>query len=291
MAEVGRHLLGRIPSEPDKRDREFMAMDALHEIRKGSPPINSTILKLSLQKLYDKGYFRTQTETLAIYKWLKAQHVPPKPIPPSPKPTPDPTPTPTTLRRQVWNVPYLLDQGQTPHCVGFGGTHWGIADPINDKWTHADADALYYACKVRDGEPMAEDGSSVRTLAEELHTRGRLAEYVWCGRVDETGSQQGQAVAEWLLHQGPVVLGTNWYRGMFNPDANGVIHVTGANEGGHCYLAHGIDLDTGLVKCGQSWGPDWGVEGGHFFLSMKDLQRLLDEQGEALAALELPLAA
>lgn len=292
---IGPELLGRKPSEPDHRDADFMAAAVLHKIRTAAPPIDDSILKLSIQKLYDKGYFRTQTETLAVFKWLKAHEQPPKPVPPSPKPAPTPptppSPNPTALRRQVWNVSYLLDQLQTGHCVGFGGTHWGISDPVNDKWTVADAHALYYACKVRDGEPGAEDGSSVRTLAQQLQSMGRLANYVWCATVTETGKQQVESVTDWLLHQGPVVMGTNWTADMFNPNAQGVIRPTGKIEGGHCYLAHGVDLDLGLVKFAQSWGPTWGVEGGHFYMSTADLQHLLDAQGEALATLELPLAA
>lgn len=285
MADVGPHLLGRFPSEPDHRDRNHMAMAALRKIRTASPPINDALLKLTIEKAYQKGYFHTATETAAIFKYLKQKHQPPVGPGPSPAPTP-----PAAIRRQSWNVNHLFDQLQTPHCIGFGGTHWGIADPVNDNWTTDDAHALYYRCKMRDGEPNVENGSSVRTLAEELQAMGRLANYVWCARVDETGAQQGQAVTNWLLHQGPVILGTNWYRPMFTPDAKGLIHVGGTNEGGHCYLANGIDLDLGLIECVQSWGLSWGVQ-GHFFLSLADVQRLLDEQGEACATLELPLAA
>lgn len=283
---VGPHLLGRSPSEPDHRDKKYMAVDALHAIRRAAPPLVPANLKQTLDTLYKHGHFRTQSDAVAVFRFLKAHYQPP--VGPGPAPTPTP---PTALRRRVWNVNHLLDQLDTPHCIGFGGTHWGLADPVNDPWTTAEAHALYYRCKVRDGEPKAENGSTVRSLAEELQAMGRIANYVWCARVDETGTQQGQAVADWLLHQGPVILGTNWYQPMFQPDTNGVVHVGGTNAGGHCYLAHGIDLDLGKVKLAQSWGPSWGVESGHFYMPEADLQRLLDEQGEALATLELPLAA
>lgn len=286
MTSVGPFPLGRVASEPDSRDQLHLAADRLKQIRTATPPFSKALLKMSVQTAYNKGYFRTAANCAAFFKWLKTQEAKPSPTPTPPSPSPSPTP----LRAKRWSITTLLNQLQTPHCIGFGGTHWGIADPTNDKWTTADAHALYYACKVLDGEPKAEDGSSVRTLAQELQKMGRLNEYVWCARVDETGSQQGEAVADWLLNQGPVIFGTNWYEDMFNPDAKGLIKPTGKLAGGHCFLGIGVDLDTGLFEFAQSWGYDWGVN-GHFFMKIKDMQTLLDQQGEAMAGLELPIAA
>ena len=286
---IGPHLLGRVPSVPDPRDQQHLATVRLREMRSSLlPPNNAALIKMSIGRAYDQGYFRTLKQTEDFYRWLKARHVPPKPLPVPPVPVP-PAPVPA-LRRRVWSLGSLLDQGDTPHCIGFGGAHFGICEPFVDRWTKANATSLYYACKQIDGEPQQENGSSVRSLAQELKTLGRIAEYVWCARVDETGTGQTQAVTDWLLHQGPVVFGTDWYDGMFTPDARGLVKITGARAGGHCFVGLGVDLDAGLVECANSWSIAWGMF-GHFFIRLPDLQTLLDAQGEAMAALELPLAA
>lgn len=294
VSDIGPHLLGRHESTPDERDDQHLAADRLRQVKalKADVPFNDALLHTTIANAYKKGYFRTAAETAAFFRWLKAKEQPPTPVKPSPKPSPSPAPTPapTGLRRKRWNLGTILDQGQTEHCIGYGGAHYGICEPMVDAWTAKDAEALYYACKVIDGEPKAEDGSSVRSLAQELKSLGRINEYVWCAKVDETGSQQSESVVDWLLNQGPVVFGTAWYNDMFTPNAQGLISVSGADEGGHCYLGVGVDLDTGLLECANSWSVKWGVQ-GHFFVPIKSMQKLLDQEGEALAALELPLAA
>lgn len=171
-----------------------------------------------------------------------------------------------------------LDQGQTPHCIGFGGAQWGNTLPVDDRYADSDGHALYYECKVLDGEPKIEDGSDVRTLAKALQARGRLKTYAFAASIDE-------AVA-WVLAQGPVIIGSDWTNDMFSPDANGFVKPTGGVAGGHCYLLDEYDPVAMVLGFRNSWSASWGIA-GRFYMHQADAVTLFASQGEALAATEL----
>ncbi len=59
-----------------------------------------------------------------------------------------------------------------------------------------------------------------------------ISEYRWAFGIED--------LIRALAYQGPVVLGLNWYAGMFNSDTAGWLRVTGALVGGHCLLALGV---------------------------------------------------
>jgi hypothetical protein len=71
---------------------------------------------------------------------------------------------------------------------------------------------------------------------------------------------------------------------MFAPDPEGVVKVEGANVGGHAILAIGVDLITEKIVLQNSWGLDYGAA-GRCFITFKDMQRLLNEDGEACVAI------
>src|SRR5207244_8460727 len=124
-----------------------------------------------------------------------------------PPPTPDHQPV-------SWPDPQtVLNQGQTPHCVGFGWCQWGNTLPVGDQFRNTDGDAVYYECKRIDGEPDAEDGSNVRSGAKAMVGRRRLGAYAFARSTDE--------ITAWVRANGPLVVGTDWHQSMFNPDADG----------------------------------------------------------------------
>ncbi len=69
-----------------------------------------------------------------------------------------------------WHDPVVLDQGQTPECVGFGGAGFvatAEADaPADSTVTNALGHAIYARCKAIDGD--TEEGSNLRSLAKAL---------------------------------------------------------------------------------------------------------------------------
>lgn len=183
--------------------------------------------------------------------------------------------------RRQWNfLATALDQGQKPHCIGFAGANFGINDPIQDDYTNETGADFYYKCKIVDGEPGQENGSSVRSIAKVLRNEGRIANYAFTYATDE--------ITWWLLNKGPLIVGTLWTAGMMIADDCNVIHPTGAIAGGHGYLLN-AKTEFNYYRIQNSWNGYWGIN-GQAYISIADFAALLHSGGEALAAVECPLS-
>lgn len=181
----------------------------------------------------------------------------------------------------------ILDQGNLGACVGFTD-----ADILNcakfvgsrrrrDKRgryiNNLTGRAFYHEATVRDewtDETWEPDdtGSSVLAGAKALKDLGYIDRYEWAWDMD------GFLAA---LTRQPVMLGTLWTEGMFDPDAKGLIRPTGDLVGGHAYIARGLNTSKRLVRCRNHWTSDWGVR-GEFYLSFDDVAWLIEQQGEVL---------
>jgi len=257
-ATLGRHLLGRI-YKPDPRDWSIAKLLEIAE------PTDA-ILQMTIDEVRQQTtYFSNWPSYLVLWRWLKAHGKPPKPI------VGDTTPG--------WELKIQLDQGQTGHCVGFGWTGWVDAMPVEGNLQNADGHAIYYECKVIDGEPLAENGSYVRSGALALRNRGRLAAFAFAKNTTE--------IDDWINTHGPVVVGTSWTNDMFNPDAKGYVKPTGGVAGGHCYLMLEKVDDEDAYVFQNSWGASWG-QNGRFRMKRSDFGSLLQDSGEACCAAELP---
>ena len=180
---------------------------------------------------------------------------------------------------KVWHSDKVLDQGRTPHCVGFAWAGWGISAPVEDPWCDLTGHDIYRACKVLDGEPGAENGSTVRSGAKVLEKRGRVGTYFFAKSVDEA--------LDYLARFGPVVFGSVWTESMFRPSFFGkVIRPMGKVVGGHAWLAIGVDATYVTIR--SSWGTGWGKD-GDARISIADLKAIWKQGGEACAATERPL--
>ena len=173
-----------------------------------------------------------------------------------------------------------LDQWDKPHCGGFGCADFGINEPIQDNYTNLDGHRFYYLCKEIDGEPNAENGTTLRSVAKALRNEGRINSYAFAKTVDE--------IAYWLLNKGPVIVGTIWTVDMCASDKNNIIHPTGKVAGGHCYVINEI-VDGILFGIQNSWGLRWGID-GKAYISKVDFQSLFLSGGEAIASVELPIS-
>jgi hypothetical protein len=179
-----------------------------------------------------------------------------------------------------WSDPVVLDQGQTPHCVGYGCAGFvacAEADsPADITVTDALGDAIYAAAKIIDGEPGQQNGSSVRSGAKALKEFKYIDAYAF-------GTfAQGQA---WVRAHGPVVVGTDWTEDMFDPDTNDEVHATGDVVGGHCWLWRGVDEEYGDSEGRNSWGTSW-ANAGDFYISDADFKLILANGGEVLMAVK-----
>ena len=81
------------------------------------------------------------------------------------------------------------------------------------------------------------------------------------------------------------MVGTNWYVGMFYPDKNGLIKISGGLAGGHAYVINGVDTKKQLFRIKNSWGRSWGIS-GTAYISFANMQRLIAEDGEVCLAVE-----
>jgi hypothetical protein len=189
---------------------------------------------------------------------------------------------PLAQARRSWTPGPILDQGDTSQCVAYAWTQLLAATPVKTPRPDAWPAGLYTDAQLRDGIPLPHDGTTVRAGAQAVKAAGYIraddGEYVWGDSVE--------TVARWILHYGPVVLGTNWYQTMFTPTAAGELRPDGPNAGGHAYLAFGVDVPKERIRIVNSWGVGWGV-GGVAWLSFPTVARLLREDGEACTATEI----
>lgn len=194
---------------------------------------------------------------------------------------------------KYWWTGTARDQGNTPHCVAFAGSHFLEAGPVvNELGTPVvpTLENLYLECQDNDEwEGNQYDGTSVRALFKVLQRRGFVSEYSW--------AFQALDIAAWTLTRGPVVLGTDWYSGMMGDSAiaakTDFISASGYPVGGHAYLIKGVNMakacpdgTLGAFRLLNSWGRDW-MSDGMAWISLADVQRLMSNWGEACTASEI----
>jgi|GEM_PF-1065821 len=176
---------------------------------------------------------------------------------------------------QKWVCAKLLDQGNTPKCVGYSGAHQAIATPVPQLWvTTETADQFYHGAQVHDEWPGEDyDGSSVLGLLKYWLSIGFCASGYWAFTLME--ERLG------IAYDSPEIAGTAWTTGMMNVDSNGFIHATGVNEGGHAYLRLWNVEEEEYFMILTSWA-NWGINGtGMAKLSWSDAEKLR-HGGEAL---------
>lgn len=170
-------------------------------------------------------------------------------------------------------------------CVAYSGNRYLESSPVRNKpyaftW-------LYRQCQMVDEWPGEDyDGTSVRALFKVLKREGLVSAYQWAFTVEP--------VIDHLLEIGPVVMGTNWYMDMMDPDRWGYLQPTGQSAGGHAWAIVGVsktkvnpDGSFGAVRMVNSWGPNWGRDAGRAWITFKDLGKLIDEDGEAAIGVEM----
>lgn len=185
------------------------------------------------------------------------------------------------------NPPLALNQGSEGACVGHAWVHEAQNTPIAVDFTETANTALppqqlafwvYEAAKDIDQWPGDDyAGTSVLAGAKVMQQLGLLNEYRWCFSVED--------IRDALLTTGPVVLGVNWYDGMYQAPG-GVLTVSGELVGGHSLIATAYRTpdkrfdDEPAFGLFNSWGPEFGLD-GLCWISQSDLARLMAQSGEA----------
>lgn len=198
--------------------------------------------------------------------------------------------TPKPIVTTFWtDAAPILDQKDLGGCVG-----WTGADILNtDKFTpvrlaknkgqyYFDADGLAFyeaathADNIRGFYPPNDTGSSGLGLAKALKKLGLIDGY--------THAFTWDAFLQAIMSQ-PVAFGTLWTKAMFNPDAQGVVHVgpitNSTIAGGHEYSGRGYDVERDLVLCRNHWNKTWNPGTvrqkvpGEFWVPGADMRKLL----------------
>lgn len=194
-----------------------------------------------------------------------------------------------------------LDQGNTGTCVGHEGVVFLEDSPTTHPLKGFDAFEFYRECLNIDewlendwtieGEVDYDFGTSIRAMGKVLQARGHLTEYLWAWDLN--------TAVRWLLEKGPIMVGTTWWRSMFDTrrekDALGrerdfvVLDESSGVAGGHAYAWNGVNVEaqTIRVKLG-SWGRDYGVD-GRASLHFRDAQKLIEDDGECLMTTEVKI--
>lgn len=195
----------------------------------------------------------------------------------------------TARKKTLWHIPKILplDQGREGACVGFGWSAELAVGPIELPVSNASAQQLYLGARAIDKLEGAQyaSGASVLAGAKYAHKRGWISGYRWAFTVDD--------IIDTVCSTGPVVMGTDWYDGMYQTAPDGRITVNGPLVGGHCWLISGyipvedaVKMNLGaaaLFEMVNSWGRSFGV-GGVAYIRVADVQRLMASQGEACIA-------
>lgn len=133
------------------------------------------------------------------------------------------------VRSYTWRCDTWLDQGQEGACVGHGVAHEIAARPVVRPADSALAFDIYHRARQLDEwEGESYEGTSVLAGMKAATEKGFYTEYRWAFGLED--------VVRSLGYKGPVVLGVNWYSGMFSSDDRG-IHPRERRPGGRALSA------------------------------------------------------
>jgi len=192
-----------------------------------------------------------------------------------------------------WGLP--LNQGDSPECTGYGFAHEAACGPVyipgvDTAWAHH-----RYLRNVEEDHRMGnvfDGGATVEATMRAAKADEIITGYVWNLGLGDT--------LDALCAVGPQCLGTGWKQSMFTPSPEGLLRVTGADVGGHFYLAAArVEQHPKwgggcwIVNSWGRWGvgvPELGLTTGCAFLQDDGLTALLADQGESTCARDLYVA-
>lgn len=174
---------------------------------------------------------------------------------------------PSELASRRWPCEPRLDQGSNGACIGYGCAHWFAADPMPQKVDADTAITFYHGAQDNDVWPGSNySGTTPTGLMRFLQKLGVIGTYRWIVTFDEL-------VSTISLH-GPVMIGSQWREGCFEPDRSGFIKFDGPSQGGHFLTIDEVNFEQGYIGFIQSWGSSHG-QGGRVFMRFADVESML----------------
>lgn len=219
---------------------------------------------------------------------------------------------PQRPRSYTWRLtkPFVLDQGREGACVGFAVANELLARPAEVRFGSEHnarrfaREKVYWEAQKIDpwpggaypGASLHYEGTSILAGVKIAQRLGYFKQYRWAFSLKD--------LVLGLGHNGPAVLGVNWYDSMYRPDGKHFIRPQGTIVGGHAILARAVklvwkdhqfvwwkrtwddvDLDASYVTLRNSWGPMYGKH-GDCYMTLRDLEELLSQRGEAVFFVE-----
>lgn len=174
----------------------------------------------------------------------------------------------------------ILDQGDLGSCTGNAAAqllntdYFAASRPETSYLTERDALKIYELGTTLDNVPGAYPPDDTGSTGIAVAKAGVKLGYF-------TGYKHAFGFAHFCaaLQLQPVIVGTEWTDGMFNPTAKGFVKPTGAVAGGHEYLALGVDYATKTLTFLNSWSSAWGLQ-GRFHMTFAAFTTLLINQGD-----------
>jgi hypothetical protein len=174
----------------------------------------------------------------------------------------------------------IFDQHALGSCTGMAMAGWlGTGPHCGDPNMFRENEAVWiYATATKldafTGEwPPTDTGSSGVGVVKAARMMGMIRGW--------TQAFTTEALLQALMTS-PVLLGTVWTEGMFNPDpVTGEVKPAGAVAGGHEYLCRG--WDGSYLWCDNSWSAAWNPKlGGSFKLSMASWEALRRQEADVV---------
>jgi hypothetical protein len=194
------------------------------------------------------------------------------------------TSVPITSVHHERRIP-IFDQGRVRSCTGQAavgcmgtGLFYDSIDTAHTMPRYAPTEEGAVACYSRATQvddyagtyPPDDTGSDGLSVAKTLVEAHEISGYEHAFTFEQ-GLQ--------ALMSRPVIVGVNWYDGMFRTDADGYVRPTGSLAGGHEFVWDSYDVGAQVCGFTNSWGTSWGAS-GRFFMHADDWEFLLDQDGD-----------
>lgn len=183
----------------------------------------------------------------------------------------------------------IFDQGNLGSCTGNAAVGCLGTEPYFDEipsqykniLNEATAVNVYSQATIIDPHPgqypPTDTGSDGLSVAQVLKNIGLISGYLHATSLEAVLT---------ALENNPVIVGTEWLQGMFNPDEDGRIQLNGDVAGGHEYVLDELDVENQRVWMDNSWGNGWGQQGRGYY-TWEDFATLLKNGGDCTSFVPL----